>query len=139
MFLTNNLLASIFLEAYAMQQNPLTLEEVKSHFEHWRTTRTKLRERIPQYLWGEVKTLMDRYSLADITKVLRVNTYQIKDNLKINTRIDFAEARIDVSNSSFHQSLSSFIDNDQTCSIELHRSNGVILKIPALPIAAIQK
>ncbi len=88
-----------------MQQNSLTLEEVKSHFEHWRTTRTKLRERIPQYLWEEVKTLIDRYSLADITKVLRINTYQIKDNLKINIRIDFAEARIDSSISPFHDQL----------------------------------
>lgn len=122
-----------------MQQNPLTLEEVKSHFEHWRATRTKLRERAPQYLWEEVKTLIDRYSLADITKVLRINTYQIKDNLKINnTRIDFAEARIASSTSSFLDQFS-LLASEKTCSIELHRSNGVILKIPALPIAAIQK
>lgn len=26
-----------------MQQNPLTLDEVKSHFDLWRTTRTKKR------------------------------------------------------------------------------------------------
>ena len=28
-----------------MQDNLLSLDEVKSHFEHWRATRTKQRER----------------------------------------------------------------------------------------------
>jgi hypothetical protein len=38
-----------------MQDSLLSLDEVKSHFEHWRTTRTKRRERIPVYLWDYVK------------------------------------------------------------------------------------
>ena len=38
-----------------MQQIPITLDEVKSHFDHWRATRTKKRERIPKSLWDEVK------------------------------------------------------------------------------------
>jgi hypothetical protein len=122
-----------------MQQNTLTLEEVKSHFEHWRSTRTKPRERIPQYLWEEVRTLIDRYSLADITKILRINTYQVKDNLKLNAKINFAEARIDDSTSLFHHQFSSFKDNGQTYSVELHRANGVVLKISALPIISLQK
>ena len=115
-----------------MQQELLSLDDVKAHFEHWRTTRTKLRERIPQYLWEEVKTLINRYSLADITKVLRINTYQIKDSLQINTKIDFAEARIDFLTSPLTAS-------DQVCSIEMHRTNGVILKISQLPISSLQK
>src|SRR5688500_551642 len=107
-----------------MQQNLLSLDDVKAHFEHWRTTRTKLRERIPQHLWDEVKTLLDRYPLAEITKCLRINAYQIKDNLKIRPKIHFAEARIDSS--------TLFTDTIQGYSIELHRTNGVILKINAL-------
>jgi hypothetical protein len=45
-----------------MQQNPITLDEVKSHFDHWRATRIKKRERIPKSLWDEVKMLLGRYS-----------------------------------------------------------------------------
>jgi len=121
-----------------MQENLLSLDDVKMHFEHWRTTRTKQRERIPQSLWDEVKTLLDRYSLSDITTALPINTRPIKDNLKINTKINFAEAHIDTSNSP-HRSHISFTDKEQTCAIELHRANGIILKINSLPIVSIQK
>lgn len=55
-----------------MQENPLSLEEVKFHFEHYRATRIKTREKIPQHLWDKVKTLIDRYQLQEITKVLRL-------------------------------------------------------------------
>ena len=121
-----------------MQENLLSLDDVKMHFEHWRATRTKQRERIPHSLWDEVKTLIDRYSLSDITTALRINTNQIKDNLKIDTKINFAEAHIDTLNSP-HRSLISFADKEQTYAIELHRANGIILKISALPIVSIQK
>src|SRR5689334_2991429 len=104
-----------------MQQNSLSLDDVKSHFEHWRTTRTKLRERIPQHLWDEVKTILDRYPLTEITKSLRINAYQIKDNLKINPKIHFAEARIDSSTLLSHHPISSLTDKIQNYSIELHR------------------
>ncbi len=60
-----------------MEQNSITLDEVKSHFERWRATRSKLRERIPQHLWDEVKAILDRYPLAEVTKSLRINAYQM--------------------------------------------------------------
>jgi hypothetical protein len=41
------LLAFINLGLF-MQENLFSLDEIKSHFEHWRTTRAKQRERIPQ-------------------------------------------------------------------------------------------
>ena len=122
-----------------MQQNLLSLDDVKTHFEHWRTTRTKLRERIPQHLWDEVKTIFDRYPLAEIIKSLRINTYQIKDNLKISPKIHFAEAQIDSSTLLSHHPISAFTDKVQSHSIELHRTNGVVLKINALSMISIQK
>src|SRR5688572_21148367 len=125
-----------------MQQTLLTLEEVKSDFDHWRATRAKKRERIPQYLWDKVKTLIERYSLADITKTLSINTGQIKDNLKstfVSTKINFVEARTESPSSIDKQSFISFPDNKQTCSIELHRANGVVLKVTALPVISLQK
>jgi hypothetical protein len=99
-----------------MQENLLSLDDVKTHFEHWRTTRIKQRERIPQYLWEEVKTLLDRYLLSEITTALRINTSQIKDNLKITTKINFAVAQIDTLNSPSQSTI--FTDTEPTCAIE---------------------
>jgi hypothetical protein len=48
------------------------------------------------------------------------------------------EAHIDTLNSP-HQSHIAFADKGQTCSIELHRANGIILKINSLSIVSIQK
>lgn len=118
-------------------QNSLSLDEVKAHFEHWRATRTKQRERIPEYLWDHVKTLLDRYSLMDITQMLRINTSQIKDNIKTHPSIHFVEATIDKSSSLTSKSIASSQNSERTCSIELHRVNGGILKISALPVASL--
>jgi hypothetical protein len=122
-----------------MQQNPITLEEVKSHFDHWRATRTKKRERIPKSLWDEVKILIGRYSLSDITKILSINTGQIKDNLKIETKINFVEVRTESSSALPERSTTTIFGHKQTCSIELSRANGVALKISLLPIESLQK
>ena len=74
-----------------MQQNTL-LDETKSHFDHWRTTRNK-RGKIPEYLWDKVKPLMDHYSLTTITNALRINTNQIKENINFGLEINFVEAK----------------------------------------------
>jgi hypothetical protein len=122
-----------------MQQNPLTLDIVKSHFEQWRATRTKKRERIPKSLWDEVKMLLGRYSSSDITKVLRINTGQIKDNLRIETKMNFVEVMTAPSSTlPEHSTIPSF-GHKQMCSIELSRANGVTLKISLLPIESLQK
>ncbi len=120
-----------------MQDNLSSLDEVKSHFEHWRATRTKQRERIPEYLWDHVKTLIGRYSLMDITQALRLNTSQIKDNIKTNQSIDFVEAKIVRSPALTNKPTVSFSNSESTCSIELHRVNGGILKINAFPITSL--
>lgn len=122
-----------------MQQNPLTLDEVKSHFDHWRSTRINKRERIPKSLWDEVKMLIGRYSLSDITKILRINSGQIKDNLKIETKINFVEVRSESSSALPERSATTFLGHKQTFSIELSRANGVTLKISLLPIESLQK
>jgi len=120
-----------------MQENLLSLDEVKSQFEHWRATRTKQRERIPEYLWSHVKTLIDRYALQDITQALRINTSQIKDNIKIEQKINFVEARPAIEPPLTKQRLVSCHKDDCVCSIELHRANGGVLKINALPVTSL--
>ena len=118
-----------------MQENLLSLDEVKSQFEHWRATRTKQREKIPEYLWNHVKTLIDRYAFQDITQALRINTSQIRDNIKIEQKINFVEVRPAVAPPLTNQRLVSCHKDDCVCSIELHRANGGVLKINALPVA----
>lgn len=120
-----------------MQENLLSLDEVKSHFEHWRATRSKQRERIPQHLWDKVKTLIDRYSLVNIAQVLRLNTAQIRSNLRIQTKINFAETRIEPT-TIFNRALLSASDKGNY-SIELQRANGAILRISTLPLESLNK
>lgn len=122
-----------------MQKNSITLDEVKSHFDHWRSTRTKKRERIPVYLWDEVKILIGRYSLTDITKILSINSGQIKDNLKVDTKINFVEVKTNTSSALPERSATTFFGHKQTYSIELLRANGVVLRISLLPIESLQK
>ena len=53
-----------------MQNNIPSLEDVKSHFDHWRATRPK-RCKIPSSLWDKVKPIIGHYSMTNITQALR--------------------------------------------------------------------
>lgn len=118
-----------------MQQHA-SLEEVKSHFDYWRATRTK-RGKIPASLWDKVKPLLDLYPLSAITNTLSINTNQIRENLEIDpTKINFVEVKTD-SLTTTKQPIIALCENTQTCSIELHRINGVVLKVSAIPIASL--
>ena len=119
-----------------MQQNTL-LDEAKSHFDHWRTTRAK-RSKIPENLWDKVKPLINHYPLTEITKALNINTNQIREYLNIDNNIHFVEAKTESSfSSSSKQKLISVCAEKQTCSIELYRVNGCVLKISAISTASL--
>jgi hypothetical protein len=51
---------------------PLTLEEVAAHFEHWRREKKK-GERIPDQLWSEAIALIEDYGLSQVTRRLRLS------------------------------------------------------------------
>lgn len=122
-----------------MNQNQTSLDDVKSHFEHWRATRIKKRERIPEHLWDMVKTLIGQYSLSDITTALRINTSQIKDNIKIVSKINFVETQNESPELLLtKRPIMPFTDSEQVCSVELHRANGVVLKISSMPVVSLQ-
>lgn len=119
-----------------MQQNT-SLEEAKSHFDHWRATRTK-RGKIPAYLWDKVKPMLGVYPLSAITNALSINTNQIRENLEIyTTSINFVEVKTDPLATPAKQSIATLCEITQTCSIELHRVNGVILKVSTIPVASL--
>jgi len=59
----------------------LTLAEVKAEFEHWRVERKHSRQIIPQELWKLVKHIINRYKLSEITRELRINYQQLRDQV----------------------------------------------------------
>lgn len=121
-----------------MQQQTDLLTDVKSHFDHWRATRTK-RGKIPEYLWDKIKPLIHKYSLTAITEALSINTNQMREHINLASEINFVEASTDEKTNSQatmkHQI--SVADDKITCSIELHRSTGGMLKIIDYPIKSL--
>jgi len=51
---------------------PLTLEDVAAHFEHWRREKKK-GERIPDQLWSEAIALVEDYGLSQVRRRLRLS------------------------------------------------------------------
>ena len=68
-----------------MQQNTaalqLTLEEVSTHFKHWRQIKINPREPIPKKLWQEAIDLTPQYSLSTISKELRLGYMDFKERI----------------------------------------------------------
>lgn len=115
-----------------MQHNTL-LDEAKSHFDHWRATRAK-RGKIPVYLWEKVKPLINHCPLTEITRALNINTNQIREHLQIDANINFVNVQAETPPLQTRQPI---ISDIQTCSIELHRTGGCVIKINALPVASL--
>jgi hypothetical protein len=92
-----------------------------------------------QNIWDMVKTLIWQYSLSDITTALRINTSQIKDNIKIVSKINFVETQNESPELLLtRRPIMPFTDSEQVCSVELHRANGVVLKISSMPVVSLQ-
>ena len=60
--------------------NSLTLSEVLSHFDAWRTTRIG-KSRIPAHLWQEAIDLYPTYTVSEITKPLRLGHSDFKKKI----------------------------------------------------------
>lgn len=60
--------------------NSLTLSEVISHFEAWRSTRIG-KSRLPAYLWQEAIDLYPTYTVSEITKPLRLGHSDFKKKI----------------------------------------------------------
>jgi hypothetical protein len=115
----------------------LTLDDVKQHFDHWRTTRIK-QSKIPDSLWNEVKTLIGRYPISKITTALRVNAHQISAGIAAKSDFTFVSVRSNTSPvPATKPVLSGQINSETTCTFEIHRSSGGILKISAFPVASL--
>lgn len=115
----------------------LTLNDVKQHFDHWRATRIK-QSKIPDSLWSEVKTLIGRYPTSQITTALRVNAHQISAGVAAKRDFTFVSVRPNSSPIPAIKPVSSGqINSEATCTFEIHRPSGGILKISAFPVASL--
>lgn len=114
----------------------LTLNDVKEHFDHWRTTRIK-QSKIPYSLWSEVKTLIGRYPISQITTALRVNAHQISAGVAAKSDFTFVAIRPNASSAPTTKlAPSARTTSEATCTFEIHSPSGGILKISAFPVAS---
>lgn len=111
----------------------LTLNEVKNRFSQWKETRKK-HSRIPEALWDDVKWLIGRYPLSEVSHVLGIRPKTIETRLGSSANLTFVEARLASSQSSKDLPLEvQFPIKKEVYSIELHRPCGGVLKINELP------
>ena len=68
-------------EAPNSPQKPVTLEAVKSRFDHWRATRQK-RSKTPEALWKDVRELSKSYGLRELSSLLGITYAQLRNNLE---------------------------------------------------------
>lgn len=111
--------------------NSLTLSEVISHFEAWRSTRIG-KSRIPAHLWQEAIDLYPTYTVSEITRPLRLGHSDFKKKISQPhqklaptdfIRIDQTADTTEVQGS--HQPNKA----DQRATIELEKGDGSRLRI----------
>lgn len=120
-----------------MQEQITQLESVKQSFDHWRSTRTK-QSKIPLHLWQQVDSLLDTHPLGTITRTLGINKTQIKENLSHQPKVNFVEVPAPTQPALLNEVVS-IGPEKQTCSIELTRPCGSILKVSELPVAMVSQ
>lgn len=111
----------------------LTLEEVKEHFEHWRKTRTR-QGKIPLSLWAEVKNLMGRYPVNRIAQSLRITSAQIATNVEHDNHFTFVPLLPEPPVACDREP-----DVRETCSIEIERPGGALLRVGNLPVGCLSQ
>lgn len=113
-----------------------TLKLVKEAFVHWRTTRLR-QGKIPDYLWEQVRGLLNDYPLVKICSALSISTVQIREQLlpKEDVAIQFVEVKealtVDTRITQVGQS--------DVCAIELYRSCGSIFKASTMPVSVVSQ
>ncbi|MBV9037312.1 MAG: hypothetical protein JO182_22670 [Acidobacteriaceae bacterium] len=58
------------------------LSRTRALFEHWRATRSGLREKIPEELWQAVVALRDRYPVSQLCRELHVSAGALRARLR---------------------------------------------------------
>jgi len=118
-------------EAIMESSNALTLREVISHFEAWRSTRVG-KSRIPAHLWQEAIDLYPSYKVSEITKPLRLGHSDFKKKiskphheLAPTDFIQIAQMPDKINGPASHRP----VINDQRTTIELEKGDGSRIRI----------
>lgn len=111
------------------------LSSVKEAFTHWRATRLR-QGKIPDYLWEQVRGLLNDYPIAKICSALSISTVQIREKLlpKEDAAIQFVEVK-----EPFHVVTMPPCEQSDVCTIELHRPCGSIFKVNRLPVSLVSQ
>ena len=109
---------------------------VKEASNHWRTTRLR-QGKIPDYLWEQVKGLLDDYSLAKICGVLSISPVQIRK--KLTPKDDVGIQFIEVKEPPPLFTMPSQSEQSNICAIELHRPCGSIFKVNTMPVSLVSQ
>ena len=112
-----------------------TLSSVKEAFTHWRTTRLR-QGKIPDYLWEQVRGLLNNYPIAKICSALSISTVQIREKLlpKEDVAIQFVEVKEPLSVVTMPTR-----EQGNVCTIELHRPCGSIFKVNTMPVSLVSQ
>jgi hypothetical protein len=111
------------------------LSFVKEAFTHWRTTRLR-QGKIPDYLWEQVRRLLNNYPIAKICSTLSISTVQIREKLlpKEDVAIQFVEVKKPLSVVTMPTR-----EQGNVCTIELHRPCGIIFIINMMPVSLVSQ
>ena len=115
---------------------PISLQEMKVRFEHWRSTRVK-RGKIPNALWQQVIFLTRKHSIYELSKVLRLNGTDIKSKMQLGASHPLTpHTKSSTYQSSFLEINIPLIEEDEvhltTGKIELKRPDGATVLIEHL-------
>jgi hypothetical protein len=104
-----------------------TLETVRLEIEHWRGTREKT-GRIPNRIWSQAIRLLDKHSMSEICRALRLSHTQLKNKIKKHDPFTLN------SDTPFYEVAMPSIKHQQTdihlgVSIEIKRPDGTLLTI----------
>jgi len=104
------------------------LDQLAGHFEHWRQTRTRPRQRIPQELWDQAVALTTALPPSRVAKHLRLSAVDLKKHIAAHqesieephpTTLGFVEV----------PPVPSWQQHTPATQIELHRADGTRLHI----------
>jgi hypothetical protein len=69
----------------------MTLEDVKSEFQLWRTSKVNKSEPIPEVLWQKVYAISKNYTQAQICQALKFNCHTFQNNVSRLASTEFIE------------------------------------------------
>ena len=117
-------------------ESTLTLGAVAEHFAQWRSGKRK-GERIPESLWQEAIDLLGRYSVAQVTRTLRLGGSDLNKRRGItgggrrrkNTVVKSMNAQASFGEIARQDSALASEKNVTSTWLELHRPDGLRLRI----------